>query len=100
MKYFLQSDASQMLKKTSAKVLALNGEKDLQVLPKNLEGIKVALQKSKSKVFEVKMLPGLNHLFQKCSTCTIAEYAQLEETINPEVLAVIANWLNNNVQNK
>lgn len=38
-------------------------------------------------------LPGLNHLFQHCETGAVAEYAQIEETISPEVLEIITAWI-------
>ena len=99
MKYFLQGDASQFLRKTSAAVLALNGEKDIQVLPhQNLPGIIKALEQSKSKVYFTKVMPGLNHLFQKCSKCTVQEYQELEETFSPDALAEIGNWLDKNIK--
>ncbi len=98
MQFFLASDASLPLEKTSAKVLALNGEKDVQVLANsNTEGIKKALKKSKSPSYEVKILPGLNHLFQKCTLCTVAEYGMLEETFSEAALAEMASWLQKNV---
>ncbi|MEJ7685333.1 MAG: alpha/beta fold hydrolase [Segetibacter sp.] len=94
MRYFLNNDPQKLIEKINAKVLALNGEKDVQVLAKpNLAGIKVALQKSKSKVSDIEMLPGLNHLFQKCIKCSVSEYGQLEETINPTALTAIGDWL-------
>jgi fermentation-respiration switch protein FrsA (DUF1100 family) len=80
-------------------VLALNGEKDLQVLPKsNLEGIKRSLAKSKTKQYEVKELPGLNHLFQTCNKCTVQEYGTLEETISPLALQAVSDWLDKRVK--
>ncbi len=98
MQFFLASDASALLEKTSAKVLALNGEKDVQVLANsNIEGIKRALKKSKSPSYEVKILPGLNHLFQKCTLCTVAEYGMLEETFSEAALVEMASWLQKNV---
>ena len=98
-KYFLKTDPANLLKMTNAKVLALNGEKDLQVIAEsNLKGIIVALQKRKSQVHDVKMLPGLNHLFQKCVRCTIDEYAGLEQTIAPEALETMGEWLEKNVK--
>lgn len=101
MKYFLNSDPEKLIEKINAKVLALNGEKDIQVLPKpNLGGIKAALQKSKSKLYDTEMLPGLNHLFQKCNKCSVSEYAQLEETINSAALNAMEDWLQKNVTNK
>jgi uncharacterized protein len=100
MKYFLQSDASVYLQSISAKVLALNGEKDIQVIAtSNTEGIKEALQKSKSPSYEVRILPGLNHLFQKCKQCSVMEYGALDETFSEDALTVMSNWLLKNVQN-
>jgi uncharacterized protein len=84
----------------NCKVLALNGSKDVQVVSRqNLEAIRIALKKSKSPGFETIELPGLNHLFQHCKACTVAEYGQLEETFSPEALDIIVKWLNKNVGN-
>lgn len=100
MKYFLQSDPSSLLSKTNAKVLALNGEKDVQVLSApNLAGIKSALQKGGNRSHETKELKGLNHLFQTCKTCTTMEYGQLEETFAPAALQEITGWLKKHVMN-
>jgi uncharacterized protein len=100
MKFFLQSDASVYLQSISAKVLALNGEKDIQVIAtSNTEGIKKALQKGKSPSYEVKVLPGLNHLFQKCKLCTVMEYGALDETFSEDALTIMSNWLQKNVVN-
>ena len=99
MQYFLKSDAGKLFEKTTAKVLALNGEKDVQVLAaSNIAGIKKALKKSKSKVYETKILPGLNHLFQHCTACTVKEYGQLEETFSPEALTIMGDWLRKEVR--
>ncbi len=98
MKYFISTNPADFLEKTNAKVLALNGEKDIQVIAQpNLEGIKNALKKSDSKVVEVKMLPGLNHLFQHCKQCNVAEYGKLEETFSPEALSIMGDWLKKEV---
>ena len=80
-------------------MLALNGDKDIQVISKaNLTGISDALKKSKSKKYEVRELPGLNHLFQHCTSCTVNEYNEIEETFSPEALLLISNWLKKNIQ--
>lgn len=98
MQYFLASDPVPLLEKTSAKVLALNGEKDIQVLPQsNTAGIKKALLKSKSPVYEVKVLPGLNHLFQQCTLCNLVEYGMLNETFSEAALKEMTTWLQKNV---
>lgn len=98
-RYFITFDPTPYLEALHCKVLALNGEKDIQVIPaSNLAGIETALKKSQSKIYTVKELPGLNHLFQTCKTCTVAEYGQLEETFSPIALEEINNWLNKNVK--
>jgi hypothetical protein len=99
-KYFLQFDPYPYLSGLRCKVLALNGDKDLQVLSgPNLAGIKSALEKSKSSKYEVKELAGLNHLFQHCKKCTLSEYSQIEETFAPEALKIISDWILNEVLN-
>lgn len=98
-RYFLAYDPAPNLKKIKAKILALNGDKDIQVISKsNLPAIETALKVGKSKKYEVKELPGLNHLFQECKICTVAEYGQLDQTISPIVLELMTAWLKANVE--
>ncbi|MEX1203262.1 MAG: alpha/beta fold hydrolase [Ferruginibacter sp.] len=93
-RYFLSIDPGVYLSKLSCKVMALNGDKDIQVVAlSNLKAIKTALQKSKSTQYDIISLPGLNHLFQSCKTCTTAEYGELEETFSPIVLQKMGEWL-------
>lgn len=97
-KYFLTFNPTPYLQKTTAKVLALNGSKDVQVLAgANLEGIEAALKKSKSPVYKTVEIPGLNHLFQTCRTCKVSEYGELEETFSPQALKIMTDWLQKNV---
>lgn len=78
------------LKGIKCPVLALGGEKDLQVPAEvNLNRIK-ALVKSP---VTIRKYPDLNHLFQHCITGHISEYSSIEETISPEVLNDIATWI-------
>ena len=98
-KNFLRYDPDPFVQKIRAKVLALNGDKDIQVVSKaNLAGLKASLQKSKAPHFEVMELSGLNHLFQQCKKCTVAEYGELEETLSPVLLETIGKWLAKNVK--
>jgi pimeloyl-ACP methyl ester carboxylesterase len=97
--YFLQYDPGPFIRKMKAAVLVLNGEKDIQVASKpNLDGWRASLAKSGVKKYDIVELEGLNHLFQHCTTCTIAEYGQLEETFAPEALEAIGLWLKANVR--
>lgn len=96
MQYFLNYEPADNLKKLKIRVLALNGSEDDQVVPaSNLAGIEAALKLSKSPGFKTKNLEGLNHLFQKCKNCTVAEYGSLEETISPVALDEVSSWLKN-----
>ncbi len=94
-RFFLTYDPAPALRKVHCPVLAINGEKDLQVDPKqNLPPIEAALKDSGNPDVTIKELPGLNHLFQHCKTGSPVEYGSIEETIAPEVLAMIAEWIN------
>ena len=93
-KYFLAFNPDKYLKKVKVPVLALNGDKDVQVTAKeNLAGIQQSLRKARNKNFEIVEMPGLNHLFQTAKTGSIAEYVELEETISPAVLEKIVEWM-------
>lgn len=99
MKYFITSDPAAYIEQLSCKYLALNGSEDVQVVAKlNLPGIEAALKKSKSTGYAVKEIKGVNHLFQHCRLCTVAEYGDLEETFAPDALNVITEWLNGHVK--
>ena len=41
----------------------------------------------------VKLYPGLNHLFQHAQSGAVQEYGMIEETIAPEVLKDIADYI-------
>jgi len=94
MRYFMSFDPRPTLQRVKVPVLAINGEKDLQVLPKeNLAAIEAAFKAGGLRHYSVKELPGLNHLFQRCTQCTLLEYSQLEETIAPAALGEMTAWI-------
>ena len=97
--YFIKYDPAPTLEKVKCPVLAINGEKDLQVPPKeNLEAIKKALEKGGNKKATTKELPKLNHLFQECETGSPNEYAVIEQTFSPIALTEILNWISKQVE--
>lgn len=99
-RFFLTYDPKSALSKVTCPVLALNGEKDLQVPPQeNLSVIEQTLKQSGNRDVTAQLLPGLNHLFQKSATGAVSEYAQIPETINPVALAAISDWILERVQN-
>ncbi|MCR9291600.1 MAG: alpha/beta hydrolase [bacterium] len=92
--FFLVHDPAQDLAQVRCPVLAINGEKDLQVDPKlNLPAITKALEQAPTNDFEIVELPGLNHLFQQSATGLVQEYAELEETFNTRALELMTNWI-------
>ncbi len=94
MNYFIKYDPAIILEKVKSPVLALNGEKDLQVPAKvNLDAIKKALEKGGNKNVTTMELPNLNHLFQESETGAPTEYATIEQTFSPIALAEILNWI-------
>ena len=94
MRYFLAFDPRPALEATRVPVLALNGELDVQVdAEQNLTAIDAALEKGDNHNVTVHRLPKHNHLFQRAKTGLINEYAVIEETISPEVLDLIRDWI-------
>jgi uncharacterized protein len=93
-RYFLAYDPAATLQKVTCPVLALNGDKDVQVPARaNLEGIKQALITGGNKNITIEMIPGLNHAFQECVTGMPDEYAQIDQTFAPVALAMISDWI-------
>ena len=94
LRQLLLSDAPADWRQVRCPVLALNGDLDLQVpAAANLEGIRQALAAGGNRRVEVQAFAGLNHLFQDANTGLPDEYARIEETISPIVLARIAQFL-------
>lgn len=98
-RFFLAYDPAPTLQKVRCPVLALNGEKDLQVPPdQNLPTIAAALAAGGNTDFAVRELAGLNHLFQSCQTGAPAEYGLIEETFSPVALDIVGDWILDRVQ--
>lgn len=91
---FLTHDPRPALTKIHCPVLAITGEKDLQVDPKqNLPELTKAFESAGNKHVRIEELKGLNHLFQTCTTGGIAEYGQIAETFSPDALKIVADWV-------
>jgi pimeloyl-ACP methyl ester carboxylesterase len=93
MVYFLKYKPETHLKNLKLPILALYGEKDVQVsAPENAKKMKSLILKKNLKN-EVITFPKMNHLFQTSETGNIAEYAEIEETISPKVLLKVKDWI-------
>ena len=85
-----QYDPTENLKRVKCPMLAINGKLDAQVAcEENLEAIKRLVPHATVKAYE-----GLNHFFQTCSGWVgSTQYAVIRETMAPQVLEDIVNWL-------
>lgn len=94
-RYFIAFKPADYLTNVKCPVLALDGTLDMQVNGEaNLAAIKASLEKGGNRNFQVVLLPGLNHLFQKATTGSVTEYAQISETVNPVALQTVSAWIN------
>ena len=92
--YFIKYEPAPALAKVKCPVLALNGEKDVQVIAQsNLAGIQAALQQGGNKAVQVEALAGLNHLFQPSKTGAVSEYAEIDITFDAGALHKISSWI-------
>ena len=91
-KWIIGYDPRPALSRVRQPVLAVNGEKDLQVLAdQNLPAIRAALKANPD--VTIVELPGLNHLFQTASTGSPTEYGRIEETFDPAALKTVGDWI-------
>ena len=94
MRSLLRYDPAPALARTRVPVLALNGERDVQVdAQQNLPAIRAALADAENADVETHRLAGLNHLFQTAVSGLPNEYGALEETMAPAVLDGIRDWI-------
>ncbi len=93
-RYFMDYDPASVLETVKCPVLALFGEKDTQVSPKqNLPVMEKAFQKGGNGDVTLKVIPEANHLFQKAITGSPSEYAALEKAFVPGFLDTISSWI-------
>lgn len=93
-RFFLRHDPAPVLRRLEVPVLALYGGKDLQVpADTNAAVMERALEKASTGRFDVRILEELNHLFQPAETGLPSEYASIEETLAPEAMETVAEWI-------
>ena len=92
--WFLSYDPAKVLEQVKCPVLAIDGEKDMQLDPeRNLNAIKSALSHSGNHDVTVHLFPGLNYLLQPAKTGLGWEYETIKETISPGALDLIGKWI-------
>jgi pimeloyl-ACP methyl ester carboxylesterase len=91
---FLTYDPAPDWAQTTVPVLAILGELDTQVdADQNAPLIEAALTEAGNEDFEIVVLEGANHLFQKAETGSPQEYGALEAAYIDGFLSTIVDWL-------
>jgi pimeloyl-ACP methyl ester carboxylesterase len=94
LRFFLSYDPVPTLERIKCPVLALAGEKDMDVVPdQNVPVLKAALARGGNRDATVELLPGLNYFFQTADTGLPMEYPMLGETMSPVALDTIGSWI-------
>jgi uncharacterized protein len=93
-RFFLKYDPRVDLKRAKCPVLAVIGEKDLQVLVDvNLPEIEKAVAEAPAKGSKCVRMPGLNHLFQVAKRGIPQEYRPSEQTLSPDFMKLVEEWI-------
>jgi pimeloyl-ACP methyl ester carboxylesterase len=94
MRTLLTTEPAEYWEKTTCPVLAINGDKDLQVAAgANLRAIQFALRRGGNAQGTFHTFKNHNHLLQETEDGRIDLYGKLEQTISPEVLTFVTNWI-------
>jgi len=93
-RHLVAYDPAPYLRTLRVPVLALYGERDLQVpAAVNATALRESLGAARNPDVTIMTLPELNHLFQHAVTGLPHEYGKIEETIAPEVTHTIVEWV-------
>ena len=93
-RFFATYDPAPTLRNVTCPVLAIFGEKDIQVAPDvHAPVMQEAVKAAGNPQSVVKTLDGLNHLFQPAKTGGVDEYESIETTVAPQVLQLMVDWI-------
>ncbi len=93
-RYSISLDVVSLYMDLDRPVLLLFGEKDMQVIAiDNMALIEDAIKYNNKTNITIQYIKGVNHLYQTAGTGSEYEYVQIEETISPDVLNLISNWI-------
>ena len=90
---FIRHDPRSSIVVNEVPILAMWGSLDTQIDPNSNSSLMTALTLPAGRPATVKVYPGLNHLFQPAARGTIDEYAVIDVTVDPGVLALVGDWI-------
>ncbi len=92
--YFATHDPAEDWQRVDVPILALYGDKDVQVpAQENAEAFEAALNEGGNQKVTVIRFPEANHLFQRAVTGEPDEYGNLPPEFIPEFLPTISRWI-------
>lgn len=95
---FLNYDPAPDWAQTTIPVLAIFGEKDVQVdAEQNAPALEASLSEAGNEDYEIVVLPNANHLFQEANTGGTSEYGTLPAEFTPDLLPTMLDWLETHV---
>jgi pimeloyl-ACP methyl ester carboxylesterase len=96
---FLTLDPARLMKDVHQPVLIVQGDRDTQVPPSNVERLEtLAKARNRNARAEVVKVPGINHLLVPAATGEVDEYARLmTQQVSPGVTTPIIEWLNRTI---
>ena len=90
----IKNNPAQYLEKLTVPVLAIFGEKDLQVEPKaNEKALRRHLKTAGNTAYESWIVPSMSHNFQTTKTGKVEELVTIDQTVRPDVMVKIAGWI-------
>jgi fermentation-respiration switch protein FrsA (DUF1100 family) len=93
-KSLYQHDPAPFLLRVRAPIFALIGELDLQVpVDQNVARFEALFVGPRRSQLTLIRMPGINHMLQRAKTGQMKEYMEISETIAPDVLQSIDQWL-------
>jgi len=93
-RFTLRHDPRNTLEGIRVPVLALIGERDLQLdADAHLSAISGALERGGNGDVTVRAMPGLNHLLQQAESGSPSEFAHIEQTVAPSALQTTGDWI-------
>lgn len=92
-KSLIEFQPDDILKELNVPILALFGEKDMQVFPEDNIRKVINLREASDHRVEYRIIPDANHLFQKAETGMPSEYGMLKREFADGFVAMIVEWL-------
>jgi pimeloyl-ACP methyl ester carboxylesterase len=98
-RYAISLDVKSQYIGLNCPALLLFGEKDKQIdAGANMSVITDAVKTNHKANINIRLIEGVNHMYQTADTGSEYEYVQIEETISPIVLNLLSEWIMNNSQ--